>query len=1331
MTAHPLELSAAKHRLLEKLLAGEAEAPISRAPIVTPRSRDAGPPPISPEQTQVWFHAAMAEDVPLYNEPMTIHRRGSFELACLEESVNSVLRRHEIWRTSFRLVEGSVRQIVEHDVRVSLPLVDLTHLPEAERMGEAQRLATEHTRKPFDLARAPLLRALVIKLAPDYHRLHLALHHIIFDGVSIYRIFLPELVAGYEAIAGGHAVPVSRPQLQYGDYAVWRQRSLADEEISRQMTYWRTQLAGELPSPRLPTDHARPAQLRHRGAMEAFILPADLTTALNELGRAEQATLYMVLLAAFKALLYRYSGLEDLVVGGVVDLRRRPELEDMMGYFLNSIALRTHPSGAMPFRDYLAQVKLVVLDSLAASDVPFDHVVRELHPRRDGSHHPLFDVMFLTEPPGPAFEGWDLSQTEVTVGTAKFDLYVEMDERPDRIMGRIVYSTDLFEAPTIHRMIDHWTRLLRSIVAEPERTLASLSILPDSEAHQLLTAWNDTARAVPSVTLADWFSEQVSRTPDRIALRFEDACLSYRDLDNRAEQLASRLRAHGMGRDRLVGICVERSLDMVVGLLAILKAGAAYLPLDPETPKARLELIIQDAGPAALLTRRNFLARLPEVQIPVLFLEQSDDARTASAGDGRGADPESLAYVLYTSGSTGKPKGVEVPHRALVNLLASMQLEPGLGGGDTLLAVTSLSFDIAALEIFLPLVSGGTVVLASSGALADPGNLVTLIQRSRCTHMQATPTMWRSVIEAGWSGGPGLKILCGGEALPRRLADALLARCGSLWNIYGPTETTVWSTVQRVDSGTGPPPIGRPIANTRVYIVDPEGSPVPIGVAGELLIAGSGLARGYRNHDALTRERFVTSTALPGERLYRTGDLARWHDGTLEYLGRTDQQVKVRGFRIAPEEIEAALGTHPRVSAAAVRCYSDKEGEQSLVAYVVQRGLRAPEPSELRQHLSQILPTYMLPSRIVTLTSLPTTPNGKLDRKRLPKVDVSSPLLDVQTPQDDHERRLAEIWRELLGVDQVGRNEDFFDLGGHSLLAAKLLRRIDACFGVRLPMASILHAPTLAQMAALVSARGSRPTQPVQLRPAASAACLLWINGGPAFRHLHKIMEQADWPLVSVPIEPEDLLGQGEGPSVGEIAARLVERIRSVQPTGPYYIGGWCVDGIIAFEAAAQLMSEGAHIGSVVLLHSPNPLHYQRMGASSVRLSKLKYHWKKIRRLRGPARWSYAAARLRGAAEPVTPWLPTSVLQNAALKYEPRSYRGSVLLLQPIERPSILDYRQGWEEVVTGTLQFFVCPGDHNTMLEPPNVEILAGRIRAHLGSTAVSAASLPKAARR
>jgi len=413
-----------------------------------------------------------------------------------------------------------------------------------------------------------------------------------------------------------------------------------------------------------------------------------------------------------------------------------------------------------------------------------------------------------------------------------------------------------------------------------------------------------------------------------------------------------------------------------------------------------------------------------------------------------------------------------------------------------------------------------------------------------------------------------------------------------------------------------------------------------------------------------------------------------------------------------------------------VRPYLDGESEQSLVAYVAPRGASGPEPSELRQHLSGILPNYMLPSRIVLLPSLPTTPNGKLDRNRLPKLDAGAPSLDLELPRGDHEQRLAEVWQEILKVDRIGRHDDFFDLGGHSLLAAKLLRRIEARLGVRLPMASVLHAPTLARMAALISTRASRPAQPIPLGPAASAACLLWINGGPAFRHLHKIME-SDWPLVSVPIEPDDLVGPGGGPTVASIAARLVERIRSVQPTGPYYIGGWCVDGILAFEAAAQLTSEGAAIGSVVLLHSPNPTHYHRMGAFKVRLSKLKYHLKKLQRLRGSARWSYAAERLRGAAEPVTPWIPASVLQNAALKYEPRPYRGAVLLLQPIERPGMLDYREGWEEVVTGNLEFFVCPGDHNTMLEPPNVEILVGRIRTHLRSNRVSTESQTKAARR
>jgi len=507
-------------------------------------------------------------------------------------------------------------------------------------------------------------------------------------------------------------------------------------------------------------------------------------------------------------------------------------------------------------------------------------------------------------------------------------------------------------------------------------------------------------------------------------------------------------------------------------------------------------------------------------------------------------------------------------------------------------------------------------------------------------------------------------------------------------------------------------PIGRPIANTRVYVLDGEGSPVPVGVAGELYIAGSGLARGYRNQHALTRERFVTRTGVPDDRVYRSGDLARWRsDGVLEFLGRTDAQIKVRGFRIAPEEVEAALTTHPRVAAAAAKSCRDRDGEQTLVAYVVPHGIRPPRPADLRRHLSRFLPSYMVPSRFVALPSLPTTPNGKLDRNRLPDIDGGGPRSYLQPPRSGQERRLAAIWQEMLDIPQVRRTDDFFDLGGHSLLAAKLLRRIEAHFGVRLPMAALLHAPTLAQMATLVSLE----SRPLDLRAAAQTPCLLWVNGGPAFRHLNKSLEP-DQPLVSVSVTPDDFLSLGDAPSFSAIAARLVEAIRSVQPNGPYYIGGWCIDGILAFEAAAQLMSAGAAVGLVVMLHSANPVHFRRLGGTSIQLSKFKYHWEKLRQLHGSARWSYAAARLRGAVEPNAPWLrATRMLHKAALEYEPQSYPGAVLLLQPTDRPRLLDYGPGWADVVSGDLAVFDCPGDHCSMLEPPNVEFLTGRIREQL----------------
>ncbi len=1312
MTPELTELSAAKRRLVRRMLDGAGAPSPRRIERASRRDDDSLPAPVSVEQRQVWLHAAMADELPLYNEPITIHRRGSFDLTRLQESFNAVLRRHDIWRTAFAIVNGALRQVVQRELCVILPLVDLSRMSESGRERKALELATEDARARLEIFRAPLFRARVIKLAADDHRLHLTLHHIIFDGVSIYRIFLPELIAEYEARGTGGRARDCASTLQYADYALWRNRTLA--ETAPQLAYWRAQLAGDPPRLRLPCDCARPARISYRGGMEAFALPPGLTQALKTVARTEQATLYMVLLAVFKVLLHRYSGLEDIVIGGAVDMRRRPELQRVMGYFLNSVALRSRPSGTLTFRDYLEQVKGIVLDAVAASDVPFEHVVRELRPPRDASHHPFFDVLFSMEPPAPALpEGWDLTQMEVTVGTAKFDLYLELDESPDGIIGRFIYSTDLFEAPTIRRMIGHWVRLLQSVVATPKARLMDLPMLTPEESRRLLIQWNATTQEVPSTTLPAWFEEQVRRAPDRIAVKFEKRSLTYRELDRCAEALAARLRATGIGRERLVGVFLERSLEMIVALLAVLKSGAAYLPLDPGLPRARIDLVVRDARCSALVTSRALLTRLPDLAIPVLDLEDRALPCAPSSTYPGPADPSSLAYVLYTSGSTGQPKGVEVCHRSIVNLLRSIQDEPGFNEGETLLAVTALSFDIAALEIFLPLVTGGTVVLASSATVGDPAALARLIRESRCTMMQATPTLWRSLVDANWPGRPNLTVLSGGEALSSSLADALLARSGRLWNLYGPTETTVWSTLHRVASQSGAVPIGRPIANTRVYVLDPGGSLVPVGVPGELYIAGVGLARGYRNHDVLTRERFVARRGVPGERLYRTGDLARWRaDGTLEFLGRTDAQLKIRGFRVAPEEVEAALESHPDIAAAAVTAARERGG-QSLIAYVVPRGARTPGAQELRRHLAQVLPSYLIPAWFATVPSLPATPNGKLDRNRLPAIPRSEPIAGIGTLQTPPERRLAAMWREILDVSEVGPEDDFFELGGHSLLVVNLLRRIEASFGVRLPMAALLEAPTLGRMARLVSAQA----QSVLPSAARHEPGLIWVNAAALVRHLGKSLAP-HVPMTSVAVPPDALLRLGDAPSLSAIAALVVNGIRAIQPDGPYRLGGWCTDGILAFETAAQLMRQGAVVELLVLVHSVNPVHFHRLGTPSIQFSKFRYYWQKLRELRGAARWSYAAARFRGAIEPATPWLrEASILHNAALAYEPSTYPGSVLLLQPAERPAILDYGPGWADVVTGRLTIRECPGDHCSMLEPPHVDVVARRIREQIGS--------------
>ena len=1104
--------------LSERVRLAQHVAPI---PAIAPAATDQ-PLPLSFAQERLWFIQQLIPSSPAYNLPYYLRIQGSLALDALEWSLNQILQRHTILRTAFPAIEGQPFQVVVAPEPLDLRVHDLPHDAEAVGQEAVGLLALAEASRPFQLDRAPLLRALLIRLSDREHVLLVTMHHIVSDAWSR-SVLVSELVQLYSAFVAGQPMPLPKLPIQYADYAVWQRHWLQGTVLEQQLAYWKQQLADAPAFLELPFDRPRAPVASFRGDSHAFLLSRTLSDALAGLSHRTNATLFMTLLAAFQTMLYRYSGQDDMLVGAPIAGRTRPETEQLIGCFINMLVLRGDLHGNPSFRGLLGRVREVTLGAYAHQDLPFEALVEALQPARDLSRPPLFQVMFvLQNAPATVLElpGLTLTPLPVVQRTAKFDLTLTLIETPEGLGGEFEYRSDLFDAATIARLAGHFETLLADIVADPDRRLSDLSLLSTGEQQQILVDWNRTHISYPQERcLHEWFAEQVARTPDTVAVVDAEQSLTYAVLNARANQLAHYLQSLQVGPETLVGVCLDRSAALVVTLLGILKAGAAYLPLDPAYPADRLAFMIADAQVPVVITQDRFctfLAELVGSSAPTAPMPRvlCVDSGWEEIGQESVTHPSSTvtvqnaAYVIYTSGSTGRPKGVLISHRAIGNHMRWMLETFPLTAADRVLQKTPISFDASVWEFYAPLLAGAQLIMAEPGGHQDSGYLVRAIIEQQVSILQLVPSMLRMLLEEpGFGTCCGLRrIFCGGEALPADLVEQCTRLLPTeLCNLYGPTETSIDATywICGAADACHTPPIGRPIANMQVYILDAALQPVPIGVTGELYLGGLGLARGYLGRPELTAERFVPNPFLKSEglslkdegsdfilhpsdfRLYKTGDLARYRsDGTIEYLGRIDGQVKLRGFRIELEEIAAVLRSHRAVQAAVVTLREDRPGQQQLVAYIVQgpgaRGQRSgeqapdtliPDPRalipELRAYLKQKLPDYMLPSAFVLLEALPLTPNGKLDRRALPlPARDGTAGAKLAPPRTAAEELLSAIWSEVLGQPLVGAEDNFFELGGHSLLATRVLARVRGTFGVELPLHTLFEAPTIAELAA-------------------------------------------------------------------------------------------------------------------------------------------------------------------------------------------------------------------------------------------------------------------------
>lgn len=1309
--------------------------------------------PTSFAQRRLWFLDRLQRDCWTYNVPSAFRIEGGLDVPALEKSLSEIVRRHEILRTTFKAVDDEPSQIVSEPQPVRLPVIDLCALGAEEREAKVRQLIDDEITHVFDLSRGPLLRLGLLKLGDTEHVLIKNVHHIVSDAWSE-EIFMREWVALYQAFAQNKPSTLAALPIQYADFSEWQRQTLQGSALDQQLAWWKNQLTG-CSALQLPLDHARPFAPDYSGASVNFTLSRTTTSALRELGRRTGSTLYITLLAAFKILLHRYTNQTDIVVGSPITNRNRPEIENLIGFFLNTLVLRSDLADDPDFLQVLERVRGTVLGAFEHQEFPFEMLVEKLHPERNLAQNPLFQAMFvLQRAGGESWSGGGLTITPVKIPdrTAKFDLTIMLYEKEDGIDGSFIYSTALFERATVERMVRHFQTLLDGIAAHPELPISKLPLLSETERKQLLVEWNNTATDFPAAKCVhELFEEQAAKTPGAVAVVFNGSHLTYAELNLLADSLARHLRTLGVTRETLVGICMERSLEMIVGLLAILKAGGAYVPLDPNLPPERMAFLLADASVSVILTQRSVADKLPPANARLVFPDEPlpEVETTGVRNTGPRGTSDGLACVMYTSGSTGTPKGVAVVHRGVVRLVKQTNYV-SFSSGETFLQLAPIAFDASTFEIWGPLLNGGKLVVMPPGppSLEDIG---TAIQKHGVTTLWLTAGLFNVMVDQRPEAlRPLRQLLTGGEALSvphvrKALRELKMTR---LINGYGPTETTTFACCYAIapdEPLERSVPIGRPISNTQIYLLDAHQNPVPVGVTGEIHIGGPGLARGYLNAPELSAARFIENPFATGERLYRTGDLGRYlPDGRIEFLGRGDDQVKIRGFRIEPGEIEATLKKHAAVREAAVVAREDTPGEKRLVAYVVHEGQQLIASSELTGFLKTRLPDYMVPSAVVFLEALPLNANGKVDRGSLPAPQgaLGEAADTFIAPRDALECELAQIWKEAIGCKTIGLRDNFFDLGGHSLMAVRLFSEIEKRLGKKLPLATLFEAPTIEHLAEALRLEGFSadwsPLVPIQTQGNREPFfCIHGGDGGVLFYSKLASYLPPDQPFYGLQSQGLDG-GELQCQSIDAMAALYIREIRGIQPGGPYFLGGYSFGGIVAFEMARQLREQGDEVALVALFDANNPAvparRFTRRERIALRLRAIAgMNWKrKLGYLWGRAagkaavtflvlkeKWQHTACRLSTKDGAVLPATYRSLrIREANIeafnRYKPQRYPGVVTLFRA-ENPNDgyeFDSQLGWGGIAEGGVEIHDVPGEHETMFNDPHVRVLAERMK-------------------